>query len=285
MKRILIATDFSAASDRAVEYGSKLAAALDAAATILGAYQEIPVPVTDTMSLAIIDAADARELVESGLLRQKELFQQSKVQAMSTLSVKGPVVGSILEAAQEENADLIIVGMKSRGKALRRLFGSTVTALARKTTIPLLVVPEEARYQPPSAILLGNDVRPDTDLHVLDPLKELVAIFSARLFALRVIQKGTKEFIGILHGPNPLSSLEKAWDIKYEYEMGDDVVENLNNFAGSHNIGLVVMMARPHSLPQRWFMGSHTHEMIFEARMPLLILPERKFSRTVEATT
>lgn len=276
MKRILIATDFSAAADRAVEYGSKLAAALDAAVTILAAYEDIPVPLTDTMSLAIIDAGDARELVESGLLRQKELFRQGKTQAMTTLSVKGPVVDSILEAAREENADLIIVGMKSKGKALRKLFGSTVTALARKTTIPLLVVPEEARYAAPAGILLGNDIRPETDIHVLDPLKELIAIFLSKLYSLRVVQKGTREFIGILHNPNPLRSLEKTWGIKYEYEMGDDVAKNLNEFAESHHISMVVMMARPHSLLRRWFMGSHTHEMIFEAKMPLLILPERK---------
>jgi nucleotide-binding universal stress UspA family protein len=276
MKRILIATDFSAAADRAVEYGSKLAAALDAAVTILAAYQEIPVPVTDTMSLAILNAGDARELVESGLHRQKELFGQGKTQAMNTLSVEGPVVASILDAAKDENADLIVVGMKSKGKAVRRIFGSTVSALARKTTTPLLVVPEEARYLAPAAILLGNDIRPDTDIHVLDPLKELVAIFSSRLYSLRVIQKGTREFLGILHNPNPLRSLEKTWNIKYEYEMGDDVSGNLNKFSESHNIAMVVMMARPHSLPRRWLMGSHTHEMIFETKMPLLILPERK---------
>jgi len=56
--------------------------------------------------------------------------------------------------------------------------------------------------------------------------------------------------------------------------MGDDVVDNLDAFAGSHNIGLVVMVARPHSMPQRWFTGSHTHEIIFEAKVPLLIVPE-----------
>lgn len=276
MKRILVATDFSAASDRAVEYGTKLAAALDAAVTILAAYQEIPVPITDSMSLAVIEAGDAKELVESGLLRQKELFMQGKTQAVTTSSVKGPVVASILEAAEEENADLIVVGMKSKGKGLRKLFGSTVTALARKTHTPLLVVPEEARYQAPAAILLGNDIQPETDLHVLDPLRELAAIFMSRLYALRVIQKGTREFIGILHNPNPLQDLDKTWDIKYEYEMGEDVVGNLNQFAGTHNIGMVVMMARSHSLPHRWFVGSHTHDMVFESRIPLLILPERK---------
>jgi hypothetical protein len=30
----------------------------------------------------------------------------------------------------------------------------------------------------------------------------------------------------------------------------------------------------PHSLPERWFIRSHTREMIFEASIPLLILPE-----------
>jgi len=274
MKRILIATDFSPASDRAVEYGLKLGAALDAAVTIVAAYEDVPVPVTDMASFTFIDGAGVREAVEQGLWRQRNRYRQSEVQPIETLPVRGAVVESILETIEELSADLVVMGMKGKGKSVRKLFGSTVTGLARKTRVPLLVVPEEARYMSPANILLGNDVRPDTDLQVLDPLKELVAIFGARVYALRVIQNGTKEYLEVMHNPSPLQPVAKEWELKYEYEMGGDVVAVLNEFARTHHIDMVVMVPHPHFLPERWFIRSRTREMIFEAKIPLLILPE-----------
>lgn len=273
MKRLLISTDFSPASDRAVEYGFKLAAALDATVTLVAAYEEIPVPVTDTMSMVIIDAADVKHLVEERLALQQSIFQKDMAQPIQTLAIKGSVVSSILHTASELQADLIVSGMKGKGKSVRKLFGSTVTALAKKTPIPLLVVPENALYEPPAEILLGDDIRQNTNIHILDPLIELVAIFNSKLYALHVIQQGTREYLNILHNRTPLQDLDKTWDIKYEYEMGGNVVARLNEFARTHRIGMVVMTPHPHTLPERWFMKSHTREMIFEARVPLLVLP------------
>lgn len=275
MKHFLIATDFSPASNRAVEYGLKLADALDASATLVAAYEEIPVPITDTASVTIIDAGDIKHLAEQGLRRQQDLFQMNRVQPIATIAVRGPVVASILDAATELNADMIVAGMKGEGKSVRKLFGSTVTALARKTPVPLLVVPEEARYRPLVNILLGNDIRPDVNIHSLDPLQEFVTIFNSRLYAVRVVQKGAKELIEVIHREKLLQDLDKTWKVKFEYEMGEDIVPVLNEFVRTHDIEMVVMVPHPRSLPERWFVRSHTRKMIFEASVPLLILPEQ----------
>lgn len=274
MKRLIIATDFSPASDRAVEYGAKLATALNAAVTLVAAYEEIPVPVVDTASITFMDGGDTRDLVEAGLVRQRDLFQQDKMQPLQTLAVKGPVAQSILDTAVQIDADMIIAGMKGAGRSARKLFGSTVTTLARKTPIPFLVIPEEAGYTPPMNILLGNDIRPDTNIHVLDPLRELVALFDSRLYAVRVIQEGAKEVIEVIHRRSPLQNLDKTWDITYEYPLGDNVVDGLNAFARAHSIDMVVMLPHSHTLPERWFIRSHTREMIFDTGIPVLILPD-----------
>lgn len=279
MKRLLVATDFSPASDRAVEYGLKLAAALGAAVTIVAVYEELPIPVTEPLSISLLESSGAAEQVEAGLLRQKQLFEKSDFSQVQTLAVKGSVVNSILSTAEELQTDMILAGMKKRGKTTRRLFGSTITALAKKTTIPLLVVPEETHYTPPATILLGNDIRPDTDIHVLDPIKELVALYGSKLYALRVIQKGETELIGILHQPNPLRELDNFWDIKYEYQTGENIVDVLNEFARTHSIGMIVMVAHRHSIPERWFLRSYSREMIFAAAVPVLIIPEKAFNR------
>ncbi|HVV73916.1 MAG TPA: universal stress protein [Verrucomicrobiae bacterium] len=273
MKRILITTDLSPAADAAVQYGVKLAAALDAAVTLVAAYEEIPVPVADTASITFIDGAGIRDVIEQGLLRQQDLYRQDHAQPVQTLAVKGPVVGGILDTAAELEADMIIAGMKGQGRSIRKLLGSTVTTLARKTPVPLLVVPEGAGYTPPTHILLGNDIRPDTNIHALDPLRELVAVFNSKLYALRVISKGAKEVIEVIHRRSPLHDLDNSWDIKYEYDLGEDVVDTLNAFARSHGINLVALLPHHHSRPERWLIKSHTRDMIFEGWLPLLILP------------
>jgi nucleotide-binding universal stress UspA family protein len=47
--------------------------------------------------------------------------------------------------ARERDADLVIVGVKSRGFVGRRLFGATAARLMRRAARPVLAVPERAR--------------------------------------------------------------------------------------------------------------------------------------------
>lgn len=274
MKHILIATDFSPSSQWAVDYGIHLAAAIGATATVIAAYEEIPIPVADTMSMTFIETTAARDIVEEGLHRLHDRFQQEQLPPIRTLAVKGPAVASILNTAAELKAEMIVAGMKGKGKSVRKLLGSTVTALARKTTVPLLVVPDHAKFIRPANILFGNDIRPDTDIHVIDPLRQLVSAFHSTLYVLRILQKGAGEFVEVVRNQAPLRALDSTWDVKYEYQLGDDVVAALGKFAEAHNIQLVVMIPHPHSLPERWFMGTHTREMLFAASTPLLLLPE-----------
>jgi nucleotide-binding universal stress UspA family protein len=112
MDQILIATDFSPAAQSAVDYGVQLAAALGATATVIAAYQEIPVPVADTMSMTFIDTAAARDIVEQGLGRLQDRYEHENIPPIRTLAVKGSALASILSMAVELNAGMIITGMK-----------------------------------------------------------------------------------------------------------------------------------------------------------------------------
>jgi nucleotide-binding universal stress UspA family protein len=90
---------------------------------------------------------------------------------------------------------------------------------------------------------------------------------------VRVLQNGANEFIEVIHNQAPLRDLDCTWNVKYEYKLGEYVVDVLNEFTRTHDISMIVMVPHPHSVPERWFMGSHTHEMIFESTIPLLLLP------------
>ena len=61
----------------------------------------------------------------------------------------GGVNEKILEAAEAENADLIVIGRQGSSRFNTIFFGNTTERIARKAPCPVLIVPEE--HQPPTA--------------------------------------------------------------------------------------------------------------------------------------
>ena len=139
MKTILVATDFSTASRHAFLYAIELSNAFNARLILFSAYQQVPVPVDEP---ALIMAAEDMGKITRQLLDEEARhspYSETEI-AIDTRCKEGLAYSSILATAKEQKADLIILGMKSAGKGFKKIFGSTVTALAKKTGVPLIIV-------------------------------------------------------------------------------------------------------------------------------------------------
>jgi len=145
MKTILAAIDFSAASHNAAIYATELAKAFNARLIIFHAYLPIPVPLTEALVAVVPD--DPEPFIAQRLNDEIEELDPECLVEMDAKFLKGRASEAIKAVALRYKADLVVVGMKKEHHDVRRLFGSTVTALIGKTTVPLLVVPEEARFQ------------------------------------------------------------------------------------------------------------------------------------------
>jgi nucleotide-binding universal stress UspA family protein len=273
MKTILVATDFSNASDNAVNYGAALAGAFNARLILFNAYQ-VPIPVSETPIII------SREDIESGL-QYKMKAETKRLEAAHTINIstdykEGPAANTILKAAGEEKADLIIAGMKKTGKGVRRIFGSVVTTLARKANIPLLVVPEEATYTPVTTIALANenDLAPDTDYRILDSLREIAERFHSKVYLVRIAENRFKEAFEVLNSPFKLTRMLRTLDPVYQSIEGKDIPVALDDFALRYHVNILAMLPHKHSLMERLFFKSTTREMAFETHLPLLILPD-----------
>jgi nucleotide-binding universal stress UspA family protein len=136
MDRILVATDFSTRSDRALRRATLIARRTGAALTL--------VHVVDgdrPERLVASDAASALSVLEE---EAATLRGGDEIQAAALIQVDD-VHSGILDAAEETGADLIIIGPHRR--RLRDVFvGTTVERVVRRSRFPLLVA-----VQPPSA--------------------------------------------------------------------------------------------------------------------------------------
>jgi len=271
MKTFLIATDFSPASRSATRYGIALARAFNGRVILVNAYPHVPVAVTEPL---IFTAPDMGAWATQKLQEEADSLNSENVTPVEILAKEGPYTDAILDVAKEMNADLIIAGMKGSGKATRRFFGSTVTSLARKTSTPLLVIPEEASYKSPQTIALANDISGQAGTHLLDALSGLVEKFHSKLYIVRVITKKSDEVVEVLNRPSNLTTMAGEMEPLYEYPMDKNITKALDNFTSTHQVDMLVMIPHKESLPEKWFLRSNTREMLFKTDIPLLILPE-----------
>jgi nucleotide-binding universal stress UspA family protein len=150
MKRILIATDGSAAAHEAVELGVELAKHEGASVIFVHA-----VPIQDLVSVngfgllghVRYEVTDADERVLADALAVAEC---EDVPAR-TMLLRGDPVTEIVEHAEAMDADLVIVGSRGHGTLTSALLGSVSRGVLRASKRPVLVVRGNPVRQPAAA--------------------------------------------------------------------------------------------------------------------------------------
>jgi nucleotide-binding universal stress UspA family protein len=275
MKTILIATDFSPASKNATTYGMELAKEFNSRVVLFGAWHQIAYPVME--STVIESLEDIERLTKEALEQEAKHYANTYNLKVDGIYKEGNAADLILETAEEIKAGLIVAGMKQAAKGFGMIFGSTATTLARHSGIPLLIVPEETRYDGIGTIALANetDLEFNEDPQELSALHELAEHFHSKLYLVRVAKDRFKEAFEILNRPFRLTRMLKGLDTIYEPIEGKNIPEALNGFIRGYKVNLLAMLPHKQSLMERWFVKSTTRAMILQSPVSLLILPQK----------
>jgi nucleotide-binding universal stress UspA family protein len=274
MKAILVATDFTEASSNACRYGVDLANYLNTKVILFNAYQLISAPAFDTP--VYIDSGNAKELANRQLLDQARELNVSHTPDFYLDCNEGPVVDSIIRKVKEVKADLVVTGMKHDHKEFRKIFGSTVAGLINKSPVPVIVVPEGVKFQniATTALAFESDVDAEGNPHILDTLHEIAEHFHSRVYMVKVSKNKLQEAFSLLHKPYRLTKMMGNTDPLFESISNKNVEGGLLTFVQNYNVNLLALMPHRNSPIQRLIKMSLTRKMIFDANLPLLILPD-----------
>jgi nucleotide-binding universal stress UspA family protein len=269
MKTILIATDFSDASRNASFYGRQLGRALNANIILFNAYN---IPNSAPGFGVTVSRYDVMMKAEKRLLDEAD-FLEPKKQLIEIACDEGNAEDAIINIANEKKADFIITGMKGSGKNLKNIFGSTATALARKTKIPLIIVPEDALYKDPETIVLATDAaEPDKDIPY--QLTAITQFFNSKLYVVKVVKNKNEEWYQLSDTSQQPGKNSQATNISLQPPANSDLQQVLNEFIETHHADMLVMTPHKHEWLERLFKKSETKDMIFHTQIPLLVLPE-----------
>lgn len=138
IQHILLATDGSAAAERAADLAASLAIRYGAKLTVLHALHTIPFVLGEpNYTQALNQALDAgRRLVEDVSKRLRELG----VKDVETDLIEGPATDVILNVIETRNPDVVVVGSRGLGTWQGAFLGSVSMAVTQRARCPVLVV-------------------------------------------------------------------------------------------------------------------------------------------------
>ena len=146
-KRILVPVDGSSTSDKGLDEAAKLARGAGAKLLLLHI-------VDDTVAFSspegagvsvVLDAlrASGQQALEKATVRARRARLQAKTLLVDNFT--GRVAEAIVEQATRWRADLIVMGTHGRRGMDRLLLGSNAELVIRNSTVPVLLVPGEAK--------------------------------------------------------------------------------------------------------------------------------------------
>ena len=149
IQNILVATDFSDASARALDYARELARAFKASVHVMHVLEDLAAHAwtTEVYVAALPGVHEEMEKQARERLEQIVTPEDRRDLATQTVLRLGSPFVEIVRYAREANIDLVVMGTHGRGAIVHMLLGSVAERVVRKAHCPVLTVRHEP-HQP-----------------------------------------------------------------------------------------------------------------------------------------
>jgi nucleotide-binding universal stress UspA family protein len=186
-RKILVATDFSASADRALDTALALAAPNRAEVHVTHALEVIAPPFAPYAVSIPDDLINAAR--EAG--RRKLAAAEEKVRArgFTTSSALGsvPAALSVAARAREIGADLVVLGSHGHTGVKRFLLGSVAEHTVKQSPVSVLIVRGEGHAEAPRTIVVGTDFSANSEQAVA-LAADWARAFGAQLHIVNALQ-------------------------------------------------------------------------------------------------
>ncbi|MCW5517198.1 universal stress protein [Muriicola sp. Z0-33] len=279
MKNILLPTDFSENAWNAIEYALKLFKDDECTFHLLNTYTPAIVHsrfmAINTEGRLLEDACHSASVsgLENLLIKLQGGHHNPK-HYFNTISSFNLLTEEIKEAIEVRNIDMIITGTKG-ASGLKEIFlgSNTVRIIKSNLPCPVLVVPENFKFERPREIALVTDFMRNFDASIIEPLKQTAIQLEARVRIMRIneteeLSKYQKSNLSTLE--DYLSEIPTSVHWMPYFASKAHVIQS---FIEELGIDLLAMVYHRHG-----FLGELTREPViknlaFHSKIPLLVIP------------
>ncbi|MDG1572039.1 universal stress protein [Robiginitalea sp. M366] len=278
MKNVLIPTDFSDNARHALNYAQHLFKAEACTFHILHCYTPAFYRMDYVMGGPEVSAIPDTgvDLSLAGLEQTLEDAKRDFPNPLHRFEMRSEfntLTDAIQEVSQAVPLDLIVMGTRGASGAKQFFLGSNTVFAIRKAQVPLLAVPERARFHPLRTILFPHDYLYPVGREDLQPLLQLATAQDARVMLLHI------------DAPGGLTDSQKDHKAGLERGLGyldyetvaveaENIPQAILEFTETHPIDLLAMMNRKHTVLERLLQRQKVDQIGFHIQIPFLVIPD-----------
>jgi len=264
MKRILVPTDFSDLSAKAVDFALKLSKKV-AGEVHLVHVVENPIQVDEAgYEIPELEVKNAQSLMEQFLQKFEKQPAVSKV-------LLGKLRKDIKVYIQKQNIDFVV--MATRGvEGLKEVFvGSHAEKVVRHSPVPTLVIKKD--IPDPSTIqniAFAGDFEREQNTDI-QPVLRLQELLGAKLHFIEICppERG-QSCQEVLDSMKRFAQLHKVRDAAFHVFESYNIIDGLGEFAQSNRIDLIAMGTHQRTGLKRWLQASIAEEVVNHAEEAVL---------------
>lgn len=280
MKSILLPVDFSSLSRNALDYAIAMARPFKSRITLYHCFEinvypaDASVPPLDHIQ-ELID--EKEQSVSQQLQDWKAEIEGIHIHSSEKVEVaikwvQGVPIEKIAEEAQNGSYDFLIMGTHGSHGVDTFFWGSTTSHIAEKVKIPLMAIPEAARFKGLDKLVYATNFKA-SDFVVIDQLKKICAIYSSKLTCLHV-NKDPRKYI---EEEKKLESLEQKFWFSPVSEMDFDLVSEgsveagLSHYIKNNEVKALAVYTGKHSFLESIFHQSLTKRLLNHSDIPVFV--------------
>lgn len=272
MKTILVPTDFSKCANNAMTYALEVAKRLQA--RVVALYVVFPNEGVDNSmydAFMIDDYLVQRNRAMKVWVRKLLKNARAESVQVETDCRVGFPVSTIVHAADELDADMVVMGTTGAAGLKGVLLGSTAGGVLVGSRRPVLVIPKGAIFRNYSRFVFATDFKMKADARSIDALKGLLSIEHAGLEVVHVIEKPGAARPG---RDVEMDLTRKLDDIPhiFHYIHDSNVPRAIGLFLESVNATGLVTVAHEHTLLHKLFFKSVSRALAHHTSVPMLVL-------------
>jgi nucleotide-binding universal stress UspA family protein len=274
MSNILVPIDFSKTSDNAVDYAIELAIQIKSKLVVL---QHVLQPVVVTDALYTINAEDVLAYKNDVEVKLQEYALMVKEKCNRSIVIlteigAGNLENEVANCCLKKDIAFVIMGITGANELEAKLIGSNTLNVSESIENPLFIVPPQYKFKHISKALLLTDYENTNEnlpmkaftylLDSLNPILDVVHIANAP--KIDSFEASVEKF--------ELKNLLEKYSPTFKVKYSDDFVFAVNEMVLENNYQLLICISQQKNWLQKFLGKSHTHQLAFNAKVPLLIL-------------
>jgi len=282
LKKILWATDFSDEAQESLLYAYAFAKAFKASIVALHVIPDFSAALYDAAYVIRGELVKKVAAVKKDAEQKLKTLQEAKGITFKSIVKEGTAAKVIIEVAEKEGVDLIVIGRRGMSAIEKLFIGSVANQVLRNSPVPILLTKKKTGVPRFKKLIVPTDFSEREEVE-RDFAWEIAKGFGAEMTLLHVLELHDYEFSprvlddmmdSLLKRLKQRKKREKT-EIKIREEVyrAIDAAIGIVDYAETHSYDLIVISTCVQGKLERFFLGSTTEKVISYTHIPIFAIP------------